>query len=369
MTSILLYIFYFIIIITPIVFIHELGHFLFARFFGVKVEIFSIGFGKPLFKWTDKKDTVWQIAAIPLGGYVKMYGDAGADSSKDEDKISKMSKEEKALSFHHKKLWQKALIIFAGPLANYVLTFLLFLLITLCNGKAQHIPEVSGIQKDSAAEKARLQLGDLIVELNGKKVYFVEDFKLLMSTNLGETISLGILRNNEYVDINITPDMLNVKDATNTSYKHPVLGVVFEKFNYSKVGIIESMKASAWQVFSLSEIILEGVWQMITGKRDTKELGSPIKISMLSAKVVDKGFFALCGFVAMISLNLGLINLFPIPALDGGHLFYYAIEAVIRRPLNDFIQNLGMKIGIAFLVFLMAIAFWNDIKSLISVLN
>ena len=197
--------FWFLVILTPIVFIHELGHFLFARLFGVKIEVFSIGFGKPLIKWKDSKDTVWQIALIPLGGYVKMFGDEGAASTPDKEKIDSLSDKEKSLSFHHKNLWQKSLIVFGGPFANYLLTIIIFIILSMHSGVKEFKSEITGLQQDSPAQKAGLAVGDLIVDVNGYKVDSPADLKLKLDKSENINIEVGVIRQKSYLTVNVAP--------------------------------------------------------------------------------------------------------------------------------------------------------------------
>lgn len=353
---------WFIIILTPIVFIHELGHFLFARLFGVKVDVFSIGFGKPLLTWKDKKDTTWQIAMIPLGGYVKMHGDENAASTPDIKKLDSLSEEEKGLSFHHKRLWQKALIVFGGPLANYILAILLFMGVALYSGKTEINLEITGVKEESPAQKAGIQIGDVIAEVNGTKVHSMAELKSKLALNVEEEITIGYIRKDTYLTSTIIPDFVEVTDITGGKNKQPMIGVMFGKFTYTKIGFFDSAVYSIQQTVNMSYSMLTAIWQMITGQRGTDDLGGPIKIAQYSAKLAEQGFLPVLALMALISLNLGLVNLLPIPMLDGGHLFYYAIEAVIGRPINQKIQNIGFKIGLAILIMMMAIAFWNDLK-------
>ena len=356
--------FWFLVILTPIVFIHELGHFLFARLFGVKIEVFSIGFGKPLIKWKDSKDTIWQIALIPLGGYVRMYGDEGAASTPDKEKIDTLSEKEKKLSFHHKKLWQKSLIVFGGPLANYLLTIAIFIIISMHSGVKEFKPEITGIQQKSPAQIAGLQIGDLISDVNGDKIDSIIDLKSKLDTNENLSIEIGVIRKKSYLSVNISPKEEEYTNIFGETAKTRMIGVAFEKFSFRKVGLIESFKNSFYQVRDMSCMFLKAIWQMITLKRGTEDIGGPIKIALYSESMANQGFIAILYFVAIISLNLGLINLFPIPMLDGGHLFFYGIEAIIRRPIHYKIQALCFKVGFFMLMGLMSIAFWNDLKAI-----
>ena len=355
---------WFIIVITPLVFFHELGHFLFARLFGVKVSVFSIGFGKPLLKWKDSKDTTWQIALIPLGGYVKMHGDEGVASTPDVDKLQNLSETEKKLSFYHKKLWQKALIVFGGPFANYLLTIVILMCIVLYSGIMEVKTEVTGVRTGSPAEKAGIQIGDTIVELNGKKVASVYDLKSILALSVNnDKISVGYVRNNTYFSTDVIPE-LEMNDIAGDQVKQPVIGVMFHKYTYNAPNPYQATVYAIRQTFNLSYAMLQAVWQVLTGQRNTDDLGGPIKIAKYSEKIAEQGLSAFLYLMAIISLNLGLVNLLPIPMLDGGHLFYYAVEAIIRRPINHTIQNIGFRIGFAIVMGLMIIAFWNDLKSI-----
>ena len=356
--------FWFLVILTPIVFIHELGHFLFARLFGVKIEVFSIGFGKPLIKWKDSKDTVWQIALIPLGGYVKMFGDEGAASTPDKEKIDSLSEKEKSLSFHHKNLWQKSLIVFGGPFANYLLTIIIFIILSMHSGVKEFKPEITGLQQDSPAQKAGLEVGDLIVDVNGDKVDSPVDLKLKLDKSENMNIEVGVVRQKSYLTVNVAPKEEEYKNIFGEIVKSRMIGVYFEKFTFRKVGVAESFVNSFYQVGNMSYMFVKAIWQMITLKRGTEDIGGPIKIALYSESMAKQGFMAILYFVAMISLNLGLINLFPIPMLDGGHLFFYGVEAIIRRPINHKVQVICFKIGFFILIGLMSIAFWNDLKAI-----
>lgn len=357
--------FWFIIVITPIVFIHELGHFYFARLFGVQVEVFSIGFCKPLFKWKDKKGTTWQIGAIPLGGYVKMFGDENASSVPDQDKIDSLSDEEKQKSFHFKKLWQRFLIVFAGPFANYLLSFIVIATLFIIYGNVNITNEVVGVVDNSPAYHAGIKSGDIIVQLDDNKIENFDDLKRAISLNTGTVVKLGIVREDNFLDINIIPEIREFKDLTGNNVKMPQLGLKFEHMVFVKTGVVESFILAIKKIYNMSVMMIKAIVQMITGQRGTEDLGGPIKIAQYSVKFAEQGAASIFLFVAMISLNLGLVNLLPIPMLDGGHLFYYVIEGIIRRPINQKIQAIGFKLGFALLMVLMAFAIWNDIKNVL----
>lgn len=356
--------FWFLVILTPIVFIHELGHFLFARLFGVKIEIFSIGFGKPLIKWKDSKDTIWQIALVPLGGYVKMSGDERATSTQDKEKMHSLSEEQKKVVFYNKKLWQKSLIVFGGPLANYLLTITIFSIISMHSGIKEFKTEITGLQPNSPAQIAGLQIGDIVSDINGIKINSPTDLKLKLDTSKNPTVEIGIIRKKSHLRINISPKEEGYKDMFGESIKARVIGVYFEKYSFKKLSFLDSFKNSFYQVLDISFKFIEAIYQMITLKRGTEDIAGPIKIALYSENIANQGTIAILSFIAIISLNLGLINLFPIPMLDGGHLFFYGVEAVIRKPINHRIQTICFQIGLFVLIGLMSIAFWNDLNAI-----
>ena len=360
----MLALFWFIVFITPIVFIHELGHFLFARLFGVKVEVFSIGFGKPLITWKDSKDTKWQIAIIPLGGYIKMYGDENAVSVPDKKKLKTMSEEEKHFSIHNKKLWQKALIVFGGPFANYLLTFLLFVIISTYSGVKEIQPEITKIMENSPAEIAGLKLGDIIIDVNGEKINSVFDISTKVNSTQSKEVIIGVMRNNSYSSFTLMPTEEESKNIFGEFMKMRLIGVAFEKYSYRNINFLEAIQNSFSQVVNYTYLFLKAISQMIFSKNGVDNIGGPIKIAKYSENISNQGFFAALYFIAILSLNLGFINLLPIPMLDGGHLLFYAIEGIIRRPINNKIQDLCFKIGLGILMTLMVIAFWNDLKGM-----
>ncbi len=356
--------FWFIVFITPIVFIHELGHFLFARLFGVKVEVFSIGFGKPLITWKDRKDTKWQIAVIPLGGYVKMYGDENVASVPDQKKLKTMSEEERQSSVHNKKLWQKSLIVFGGPFANYLLTFLLFVVISIFSGVKEIKPEITKIMEHSSAEVAGLKVGDFIVDINGEKINSAFDISNKINASPSGDVTVGFIRNNSYSSVKLTANEAKGKNIFGEAKKMRLIGVTFEKYSSRDVNFAEAVKSSFLQLLDYTYLFLKFIGKVVSLKVGTDSIGGPIKIAKLSEDMSNQGVFAALYFIAIISLNLGFMNLLPIPMLDGGHLFFYAIEGIIRKPINYKIQELCFKIGFAILIMIMFTAFWNDLKEM-----
>ncbi|CAL7959782.1 regulator of sigma E protease [Alphaproteobacteria bacterium] len=357
---------WFATVTSVIVFVHELGHFFVARLFKVKVETFSIGLGKALFKLTDKNGTTWKIGWLPLGGYVKMLGDIGAASTPDLERLDAMTEAEKKMSFHYKELWQKALIVFAGPFANYLLALVLFAGLVYVNGLHIVKPEIAGIMENSPASAIGLEVGDEITAVNGKNITnFSELHNTVILNNGTKSISLTIKRESEIKQFEVTPKIVEKVDPTGTKVKVPMIGVVGGETLTQQVGLLRALFIGVEQAYDLSSMMLETVWQMVTKTRGLEDLGGPIRIAQYTAKSAEYGMVSLLLLIAMISLNLGLVNLFPIPLLDGGHLLYYALQAIHGKPLPRKLQVIGFKIGFAVLISIMVFATWNDIKNLL----
>jgi len=355
----------FVLVITVVVFVHEFGHFYFARLFGVKVEQFSIGFGKPIFKWMDRHGTQWKICYIPLGGYIKMHGDANPASAPDQKLLSKMSKKERNGSFHHKKLWQKAIIIAAGPAANYLLAILIMLGTSYYYGMVVVSPKIGEVVAESPAAVAGLKAGDIINEVDGQKIDSFMDLKARMSISLGDPMNLKVLRGENHIDVTLRPEAKEVDDGLGQQVKTFVIGIVANDIEVKKLSLLQAGKHSLQQTYEISSMMLRGIGQMILGERSSSEMGGPIKIAQYSAKSMEKGASSLLMFIVMISINLGMVNLFPIPLLDGGHLLFYGIEALIGSPINAEILGYAYKAGFSILILLMIYAISNDVKGLL----
>ncbi|MFQ3306922.1 MAG: regulator of sigma E protease [Candidatus Midichloriaceae bacterium] len=354
--------FWFIVVITPIIFIHELGHFAFARMFGVKVEVFSIGFGKALFSWKDKKGTLWKICILPLGGYIKMYGDENAASTPDEEKLSKLSEDEKKMSFYYKNLWQKSLIIVGGPLANYLLAFIIFVMVQMYVPSAEFSTEITKVADNSAAEKVGLKAGDMIVKVGGEHVGSAANIKALLNLNVKKDIEIEYKRDGKNILSNVELNYIDAEDIIGEKLRMPSLGIYFGKYTHVDQGFFSSVKNSLNKIAYSSYMMLKSLSQIVTLDRSLDELGGPIKIAKYSEKMSQSGFWGILNFIAIISLTIGLMNLLPIPVLDGGHLLFYIIEGIIGRPMNMKIQKIAFTIGFVILISLMTVAIWNDLK-------
>lgn len=359
--SILTTIFWFLVIITIIVFIHEMGHLLIARLFGVKVEEFSLGFGKELAHYKCKQKTKWKLSAIPLGGYVRFFGDATVFSSEDREKLSKMTKAQKREAFAFKPIWQKFLIVLGGPFANYLTAFLIFTYIFVSFGRAEITPEVTNVIEGSPAEAAGIEIGDLITHANGEEIETMKDLSLFIIMNQEKPIEFTIKRDeDESFELEITPKMEEVTYGGVTE-ETPRIGIAAEKLTIRKLSLIDSVKEGVLECYNLSVNILKFLKQMIMGERSVKQLGGPITIAKYSSHSANLGFYAVLMFIALISVNIGLLNLLPIPIVDGGHLLHYIIQMVTGRELPEKVQRSAYVAGGMFLMLLMGFVIINDI--------
>lgn len=354
----------FIIILSIIVFIHEFGHYYIAKLSGVKIETFSIGFGKELFGWNDKSGTRWKISLIPMGGYVKMFGDADPSSSPDNDKISQFSEEDKKIAFHTKPLYKKAAIVAAGPLANFLLAIVIIAFFFSYYGKPTTLSKVSLVSAESAAFEAGIKAGDDIIYIDDSKIDTFSDVQRIISINTGTAINITLKRNNEIIETTATPRMHERKDIFGNDIQTPLLGISSTEVSYEKENIFKAVVSATIETYKISGSTLKAIGQMITGERSVKEISGPIGIAKYSGQSAKRGITTVLWFMAIISINLGLVNLFPIPVLDGGHLLYYTIEAATGKPVADKVQEIGFKIGIALVLTLAIFAVFNDIEKL-----
>lgn len=349
----------FIILLPIIVFVHELGHFLFARMNGVKVEAFAIGFGKKLFGWRDSYGTDWKVCVIPLGGYVKMVGQSDTPESaekKAEDR-KKMSAKERAESFEFKKRYQKASIVAAGPVFNFIFGMVVFFGLFFFVGVPNSSVVVQGVVLESAADKAGLKTGDKILKMNDVNISKTRDVSKFMGKSDGSVIKMEISRDEKVVTVDIKPLL------DNDIYK---IGIMYSSsFNeYTKVGFVGALKGAYDDTASIVTETLSSLGQMIVGKRSSKELGGMISIAQISGAALKSGLYSFLYLMALISISLGLFNLFPIPVLDGGYLFIYIIEGIIRRDLSEKVKEKMFFIGFVFIIFLLLLSNVNDILRL-----
>jgi regulator of sigma E protease len=363
------YIIPFLFVLTIVVFFHELGHFLVARWTGVKVLTFSLGFGPELVGFNDRHGTRWKISAVPLGGYVKFFGDDSEASTPSTETLANMTEEERAGSFHHKKVAPRAAIVAAGPIANFLLAIVIFAGMFMYFGKPNTVARVDVIQPDSAAAAAGFQVGDIVTSIDGHAIESFADMQQIVSTNAGSQLVFGLKRNGSEVSLVATPALKVQKDAFGNSHKIGMLGIQYnsgpnDPKSLSPVGFWESLKLGAERVWFIVATTLKFLGSLFMGRGGADELGGPLRIAQLSGQAASLGFQFLLGLCATISVSIGLLNLFPVPLLDGGHLLFYAVEAVRGRPLSERAQEMGFRIGLGLVLMLMVFATYNDILHL-----
>jgi regulator of sigma E protease len=365
------YVLSFALVISIIVFIHEFGHFLAARLCGVKVEVFSIGFGRELLGRTDKHGTRWKLALWPVGGYVKMFGDAGAASTPDEDNLAVMTEAEKQVSFHHKPIWKKAIIVAAGPASNFLLAITVFTYFIFTVGLASTKPIVGEVMPNTPASHAGLKSGDLVLKVDKKEIKSFNDIPDAIMTNLGTPVTLTIQRGSKTFEKTLTPIAFDDKDALGNPVKRPLIGFRSQQVTYDDVGLVSAVIIATEKTYDMCATSLHVLGQMITGKRSTDELKGPLGIAKLSGEVTQQGGTLgetarlFLWFIALLSVNLGLVNLLPIPMLDGGHLAFYGLEALRGRPMAEKFQEYGYRFGFVVIASLMALSLFNDVKHMI----
>ena len=365
----LTYIIPFIILILVVVFIHEYGHYYFARKYGVGVTDFSIGFGKEIFGWNDKSGTRWKICAIPLGGYVKFFGDRNVYSQSDHQEIlDKYSKEEQDKLFTLKPLYQRALIVFGGPLANFLLALVIFFSIYTFIGKDFTPAVINEVQKESPAMAGGLNNGDIILEIDGNKVKSIMEVSKFITMSTGDFIDFKVKRSYEELILKIRPNIVEGDDGLGNKINKRMVGIKLgaynNEINHVKLGPAQALYHAANEVYFVSVSSLKYIGGMIAGKADTSQLGGPIRIAKISGQVATFGVLAFISMMAYISISLGLINLFPVPMLDGGHLMFYAFEKILGRPLTQKTQEGFFRIGMFLLLSLMFFTTFNDLKDL-----
>lgn len=361
----------FIFAIALVVFFHELGHFLMARACGVAVDTFSIGFGGEIFGWNDKKGTRWKVCWLPLGGYVKFKGDDNAASVPDRERMAKMSEEERKGAFPFKPLWQRMLVVAAGPMANFLLAFVVYAGMLSFAGIKGTLPYVGGVQERSAAHVAGVKPGDRIVAVDGKKVeLFQPDLIIAIRSSTAKTQVLTVDRNGESLNLPVSPRETELKDIFGGKVKVRTIGVLPDEHNpkaavWIKVPPAQIPQIAARQCWNIVEASLTYLWRIVSYRADPSQLGGVIGMAQMAKSAASDGFYDLISLVAFISVSIGLINLFPIPLLDGGHLLYYACEGVLGRPLSEKTQDVGFKLGLALVLGLMIFATWNDLVRLL----
>ncbi|MGO8865216.1 MAG: RIP metalloprotease RseP [Alphaproteobacteria bacterium] len=361
--SALQYVVPFLVVLTVLVFVHEMGHFWIARRNGVRVEVFSIGFGPEIIGWTDKHQTRWKISALPLGGYVRMFGDANAMSEPDEA-VQAMTPEERAVSFHHKRVGQRAAVVVAGPVANFLLAIFAFACLFSIVGQPFTSPVIGQVDPGSAAARAGFEPGDRIMSINGTRIERFQQVIQIVEVGLGEPLTVEVAREGKTTILHAVPDVIERRDNFGHRYQIGRLGLRAKGVEYVRYDPLSSLWRATEETGSLTMATLKAIGQMVAGTRSTDELQGPIGIGKMAGDVAEGGIVPLVWFLAVLSLNLGLINILPIPMLDGGHLLFYALEAIRRRPLAPRIQDYGFRIGLTLVFLLMVFATWNDLVHL-----
>ncbi|NJO67446.1 MAG: RIP metalloprotease RseP [Rhodospirillales bacterium] len=354
----------FIVVLSVLIFVHELGHYLVARRYGVRVETFSIGFGREIFGWTDRAGTRWKVSILPLGGYVKMFGEM--DFAEDEDR-PQLTPEEQSESFHHKSLGKKAAIVFAGPAANFLFAIVALMAVFLSVGEPSPLSVVGTVQDNSPAAAAGLRSGDEITAIEGQPVSLFEDIRLIVSDRPDMPTSIEIVRDEAPQTLTATPRREVVSGGEEGGERAiGVIGITpdLTRIGYSELTPLQAVGASVERTFGLTAQIITTIGDIITGSRSTEELGGPIRIAQLSGQMAEDGLVNLIFFMAALSVNLGLINLLPVPMLDGGHLMFYGLEAIRGKPVSPRLLEYCFRFGLAFVLLLMVFATWNDIVNL-----
>ncbi|MEG6509639.1 RIP metalloprotease RseP [Methyloligella sp. 2.7D] len=365
--SFLSYLLPFLLVLTIVVFFHELGHFLVARWCGVDVRVFSIGFGPEICGFTDKHDTRWRLSWIPLGGYVKFIDDENAASAQAQggEAFENLSEAEKKRSFQGKTLAQRAAIVAAGPIANFILAIAIFTVMFSVFGQQVTAPQVDVVRPDSAAERAGFQPGDMVVEVDGSKIDSFRELQQIVGMNAGNALQFVVDRNGDLVNLTATPELKEIEDRFGNKIPMGILGIE-RKAGAGEVSLqrqdpISALGSAVNQCYLVVSRSLGYIFEVVTGKAKPDQLGGPIRIAQVSGQAASLGILAVINLAAIISVSIGLINLFPIPMLDGGHLLFYAIEAIRGRPLSERSQEVGFRIGLALVLMLMIFATWNDL--------
>ena len=361
----------FLFVLTVVVFFHELGHFLVARLCGVKVETFSVGFGKEIFGWNDRHGTRWKISWIPLGGYVKFVGDESAASTPDRRRLAEIPLDQRAGLFYFKPLPQRAAVVAAGPVANFVLSILLFAGLFTFVGQTIASPIVDGVQAGSAAAEAGFKPGDRVVSIDGTPIDSFEDMQRIVSISADVPLSFVVERgNHDTVTLVATPRREEMKDRFGNAHRIGLLGIQRDvkagNFRVVKSDPAASLWLGAKETWFIVSRTMDYLGGIVSGTEDAGQLGGPLRIAQVSGQVAAIGFGALLNLTAVLSVSIGLLNLFPVPMLDGGHLLYYAVEAARGRPMGEQAQEYGFRIGLALVMMLMVFATWNDLVHLFS---
>lgn len=364
------YIVPFLFVLTIVVFFHELGHFLVARWVGVKVLTFSLGFGPELFGFNDRHGTRWKVSAIPLGGYVKFFGDDSEASTPSSEALKEMTDAERKVSFHGKKVGPRAAIVAAGPIANFLLAIVIFAALFTFFGKPNQSARVDSVQENSAAATAGFKSGDVVTAIDGSAIENFTDMQRIVSIKAGTPLVFTVKRGDSTVTLNGTPELREIKDSFGNVHRIGVLGITRATSAGDTVSQPVDPATAVWlgvkETWFVIDRTISYIGGVFTGRENADQVGGPIRIAQISGQVATIGLSALIHLAAVLSVSIGLLNLFPVPLLDGGHLLFYVVEAVRGYPLSDRAQELGFRVGLALVLMLMIFATYNDILHLAS---
>ncbi|MCV0428541.1 MAG: RIP metalloprotease RseP [Roseibium sp.] len=360
----------FLFVLTVVVFFHELGHFAVARWCGVKVDAFSVGFGRELLGYNDKKGTRWKLCLIPLGGYVKFAGDENAASVPSREMIAQMSEEERKTAFVAKPIWQRAAVVAAGPIANFLLAIVIFTVLFVSAGKQGVLPIVEEVFPGGAAAEGGLQAGDVVKEINGRDIQTFGDMRQVVLMSANTPLVFEVDRGGKLVSMTVTPNAKVKEVFAGERQEAGDIGVRGSSNPQDFIRIKYSLLGAAGEGVKETYRIMEGtvgyVWGVITQRQSADQLGGPIRVAQVSGKVAEFGILPLISLAAVLSVSIGLINLAPVPILDGGHLVFYAAEAIRGKPLSERVQDVGFRIGLGLVLMLMVFVTWKDIARLVS---
>ncbi len=355
----------FLFVLTVVVFVHEMGHYLVGRWCGIGVQAFSIGFGPELFGFNDRRGTRWKLSAIPLGGYVKFVGDMSVTSSPDADGEKNLSPEERRIAFHTQPVWKRAATVFAGPAFNFLLTIAVFAVMFAAYGRDVREPMVAQVNPGSPAASAGFQPGDRFVSINGRQIETFDDVRRIVSGRAGDTLTFVMLRDGKDVTLMATPQIVEQQDALGNVMKVGVIGVVNDEQlgqpRHIDYGPVEAIGAAVSQTGHIIAATGQFLKRFVVGREDKCQLGGPVRIADMAGKAAKAGFEWLVQLVAMLSVGIGILNLLPIPPLDGGHLVFYGYEAVFRRPVPERMMEAVYRTGMFLVLAFMAFVFWNDL--------
>lgn len=359
----------FILVISLLVFVHEMGHYLVGRWCGIRSTAFSVGFGPELIGFTDKRGTRWKISAVPLGGYVKFFGDEDVSSKPDSDGLSGLTLEERSHTLAGAKLWKRAATVAAGPIANFILAILIFTVLFTIYGRMISDPVVSEVRPDSAAQTAGILPGDRLIAIDGEKVQTFEDVRRYVSIRPGTQINVTVERDGRDLSLPMVPTRTETTDQFGNKIELGIIGITTDQtrgnFRHVSYTPVEALVEGVRETGHVITGTFNYIGNLVTGRMNADQLGGPVRVAQASGQVATLGVGALIQLAAVLSISIGLLNLMPVPILDGGHLMFYAIEAVRGRPVGSGAQEVAFRIGLAMIFSLMVFATWNDISSLI----